>query len=111
MVELYIRNCAGFILVYDVTKQTSFDGLDAIREMVCRVKKSKPKKPPPMVVVGNKVDIPDREVLLGQGHAKAKEWGAVFLETSAKTRVRIHPPSAAIPTPVHCPFWSPLDRP
>lgn len=41
MVELYIRNCAGFILVYDVTKTLSFDGLDAIKEMVFRVKKAK----------------------------------------------------------------------
>lgn len=88
MVELYIKNCAGFILVYDVTKKSSFDGLDAIKEMVWRVKKTKPKKPPPMVVAGNKIDIGDREVLMGAGHAKAKGWGAVFVETSAKTRVR-----------------------
>lgn len=45
-------------------------------------------------MVGNKVDMPDREVLYAKGHAKAKEWGASFLETSAKTRVsvpRVHP--------------------
>eukprot|EP00038_Savillea_parva_P009979 m.187084 g.187084 ORF g.187084 m.187084 type:complete len:181 (-) comp16973_c0_seq1:38-580(-) len=89
MVELYIRNCIGFILVYDVTKRTSFEGLDAIKEMVWRVKKAKPKQPPPMVIAGNKIDMPDREVLLGQGHTKAKEWGASFFETSAKTKEHV----------------------
>jgi GTPase SAR1 family protein len=26
MVEMYIKNCQGFLLVYDVTKKTSLEG-------------------------------------------------------------------------------------
>jgi len=89
MVELYIKNSSGFLLVYDVTKQTSFEGLDSIKEMVWRVKGVKGKKTPPMVVAGNKCDIKDREVLLGKGHTKAKEWGAAFFETSAKEKTNV----------------------
>lgn len=87
MVEMYIRNCQGFILVYDVTKKTSFEGLASIKKLVWDTKKVTKNKGPPMVLVGNKIDDPDREVLYAKGHATAKEWGAAFIETSAKTRV------------------------
>eukprot|EP00041_Stephanoeca_diplocostata_P009907 m.156643 g.156643 ORF g.156643 m.156643 type:complete len:182 (-) comp17944_c0_seq3:499-1044(-) len=91
MVEMYIRNCQGFVLVYDVTKKTSFDGLDAIKDMVWATKKVTNKKSaPPMIVVANKTDQKDnREVLVGQALQKTKGWGASFIETSAKDRVNI----------------------
>lgn len=90
MVELYIRNCQGFILVYDVTKKSSFQGLQAIKDLVWKTKKATSvKNAPPMMIVGNKIDDPAREVLLAQGMSQAKEWGALFLETSAKTSVGV----------------------
>lgn len=57
--------------------------------MVFKTTKTTAKKPPPMIVVGNKIDDPDREVLFAQGHGRAKEWGATFMESSAKTRVKV----------------------
>ena len=42
-----------------------------------------------MMVIGNKVDQADREVLQAAGHNYAKEWKATFLETSAKTKVNV----------------------
>jgi small GTP-binding protein len=89
MVEMYIRNCQGFILVYDVTKKTSFDGLTAIKDLVFKTTNSTPKTCPPMIIVGNKIDDPDRQVLFAAGYGIAKEWGAHFLESSAKTRVKV----------------------
>lgn len=88
MVELYIENCQGFVLVYDVTKKSSFEGLDAIKSMIWKVKAVK-KKPPPMLVVANKIDESDREVLYAQGFNCAKDWGAGFIETSAKTKENV----------------------
>jgi len=46
MVELYIQNCQGFVLVYDVTKKTSFEGLEAIKSMIWKVKVR--NEPPPI---------------------------------------------------------------
>lgn len=89
MVEMYIRNCQGFILVYDVTKKTSFEGMTGIKDLVFKTTKTTAKNPPPMIVVGNKTDDPDREVLFAQGHGRAKEWGATFIESSAKTRANV----------------------
>lgn len=88
MVELYIQNCQGFILVYDVTKKTSFEGLEAIKSMIWKVKAVK-KRSPPMVIAGNKVDETDREVLFAQGANLAKSWGAGFIETSAKAKIKV----------------------
>ncbi|EGD73487.1 hypothetical protein PTSG_05191 [Salpingoeca rosetta] len=89
MVEIYIKNCQGFILVYDVTKKSTFDDLEAIKDKVWQTKKATKKRPPPMLVVGNKVDVDGREVLFATGHGRAKEWKATFLETSAKTRTNV----------------------
>eukprot|EP00040_Diaphanoeca_grandis_P026030 m.145122 g.145122 ORF g.145122 m.145122 type:complete len:179 (-) comp30418_c0_seq1:50-586(-) len=91
MVELYVQSCEGFILVYDVTKKSSFEGLTQIKDMIWKVKNvSNKKKSPPIIVAGNKIDDPDREVLFAQGHGRAKEWGAGFMETSAKTKVQVN---------------------
>eukprot|EP01147_Barroeca_monosierra_P006450 gene6450-302_t len=89
MVELYIKNCQGFLLVYDVTKKSTFDDLEAIKNKVWQTKKATKKKPPPMAVIGNKCDMEGREVLFASGHALAKEWKASFLETSAKTKANV----------------------
>lgn len=43
-----------------------------------------------MIVAANKVDQKDnREVLMGEALQKTKDWGASFMETSAKDRVRL----------------------
>ena len=73
MVEMYIRNCQGFILVYDVTKKTSFEGMTGIKDLVFKTTKTTAKNPPPMIVVGNKTDDPDREVLFAQGECNKIE--------------------------------------
>eukprot|EP00055_Hartaetosiga_balthica_P014669 m.81927 g.81927 ORF g.81927 m.81927 type:complete len:178 (+) comp8661_c0_seq1:38-571(+) len=89
MVELYIQNCQGFVLVYDVTKKQTFEDLTAIKDKVWNTKKCSKKNAPPMVVIGNKTDVEGREVLFATGHAQAKEWNAVFVETSAKDRTNV----------------------
>ena len=85
MVELYIQNCQGFILVYDVTRKTTFGDLDSLYEKVVSIKGRDAIIP--MAVVGNKADDDSqREVILPVGFQKAKSWNASFFETSAKTQ-------------------------
>ena len=45
----------------------------------------------PIVLVGNKCDLPDKDrlVTVSDGQKKAQEWEVPFLETSAKTKVNV----------------------
>lgn len=53
------------------------------REQINRVKDSDDV---PMVLVGNKCDLPSRTVDTKQAQELAKSYGIPFIETSAKTR-------------------------
>lgn len=53
------------------------------REQIKRVKDSEDV---PMVLVGNKCDLPSRTVDTKQAHDLARSYGIPFIETSAKTR-------------------------
>ena len=43
----------------------------------------------PMVLVGNKCDLPTRNVDMSQAKDVAKSYGIPFIETSAKTRMGV----------------------
>lgn len=57
--------------------------LSVIREQIKRVKDSEDV---PMVLVGNKCDLPSRTVDTKQAQDLARSYGIPFIETSAKTR-------------------------
>ena len=42
-----------------------------------------------MVLVGNKCDLPTRNVDMNQAKEQAKHYGIPFIETSAKTRMGV----------------------
>ena len=52
MRDLYIKNGQGFILVYSLVNQQSFQDIKPMREQICRLKGSDRV---PIVLVGNKV--------------------------------------------------------
>jgi len=83
---LYYRGALGGLLVFDVTNRESFEHLDKwLDEIVTHCRKI------PIIIVGNKIDLENREILPeeGKGYAKkkSKELGLriPYLETSAKT--------------------------
>ncbi len=83
---LYYRGALGGLVVYDVTIRESFENLENwIAEVVKNCENV------PIIIVGNKIDIEDREVTPEEGKAyarkKSKEIGrkVPYLETSAKT--------------------------
>ena len=91
MRDLYLKNGQGFILVYSVIHQSTFNALASVREQIFRVKD---RDDVPIVLVGNKCDLENwREVGRDQGENLAHQWGCPFFEVSAKTTVNI---SAAI---------------
>ena len=87
----HYRRAAGAIIVYDVTKRSTFEHatswLQNIKEMA--------EKNCITYLVGNKVDLVDmneknREVTIEEAQKYAKENGLKFYEASALTNVRIN---------------------
>lgn len=78
----HCSDAQGAILVYDVTKQGTFQKLDSwLNELEIYGTKPNLIK----MVVGNKIDRPNREIDRDEGIRFAKKHRTLFLETSAKT--------------------------
>jgi small GTP-binding protein len=80
----YYRNCSGIIIVYDVTKRDSFD---KVTDWIAEVRRFVPTVP--LIIVGNKCDLDNRQVPTAEGQELAQRQGLIFLETSAKTNTNI----------------------
>ncbi|CAH2315217.1 ras-related Rap-2c, partial [Pelobates cultripes] len=87
MRDLYIKNGQGFILVYSLVNQQSFQDIKPMRDQIVRVKRYEKV---PLILVGNKVDLEsEREVMATEGRSLAQEWGCPFMETSAKSKTMV----------------------
>jgi len=87
MRDLYMKNGQGFVLVYSIIAQSTFNDLPDLREQILRVKD---KDEVPLVLVGNKADLNDQRVITTeQGQELAKKFGCTFIEASAKTRTNV----------------------
>ncbi|GAM21906.1 hypothetical protein SAMD00019534_050810 [Acytostelium subglobosum LB1] len=88
MRDQYIRSGRGFLIVYSIGSRASFEAVTSFRDQILRVKDLSTY---PMVIVGNKVDLPDkdRKVSTLEGKELSKSFGAPFLESSAKSRVNV----------------------
>lgn len=113
MREQYMRTGEGFLLVYSITSDQSFEEIRTFQQQILRVKDKDPTDYFPMVVVGNKCDLEsEREVprqgisplfryslccrfvsclinVHSDGEALAKQFGCPFVETSAKSRTNV----------------------
>jgi len=85
----YYRSGEGFICVYSITDQESFDATAEFREQILRVKNSDPNIP--IMLVGNKSDLNAsvRQVSLAVAQQRAEHWGVSYVETSAKNRTNV----------------------
>jgi Ras-related protein Rab-18 len=81
------RGAHGVILVYDVTKRASFDALKEIWLKEVSMYSTRPAVI--KMVVGNKVDLSDRDVSREEGIAFARQHSTLFVESSAKTAVGV----------------------
>ena len=83
----YFRSGEGFLCVFSITQDESFQAAKEFREQIVRVKG---KETIPFILVGNKSDLTDqRAVTLANAQAQAKEWNVPYMETSAKTRENV----------------------
>jgi Ras family protein len=86
--DRYIRDSHGYILVYSIADQQSFDTIkDVYRTIISETNRTNV----PLVLVGNKFDLEqDRIISVLEGQELAKEWQASFLETSAKVGIKVN---------------------
>ena len=75
-----------FLLVFDVNNAKSFDEASNYIEQINRIKDSEDV---PIVLVGNKCDLPTRNVDMKQAKEMADNLESPFIETSAKTRMGV----------------------
>lgn len=88
MRDLYMKNGQGFLLVYSITAQSTFNDLQDLRDQILRVKDADDV---PMILVGNKCDLEDERVVgKDQGQGLARQWNSAFLETSAKSKINVN---------------------
>ena len=107
MRDLYMKNGQGFVLVYSITAQSTFNDLQDLREQILRVKDTEDV---PMVLVGNKCDLEDERVVgKDQGLNMARQFNnCAFMETSAKAKIGVndvrHPKTSFHNFSNICPF-------
>ncbi|CAK9296930.1 unnamed protein product [Gordionus sp. m RMFG-2023] len=86
MRDLYIKNGQGFVIVYSITSSQTFRDIKSMRDQIIRVKGGNDDTFVPILLVGNKSDIPHlREVPSSEGAYLAETWNCPFIEASAKT--------------------------
>lgn len=87
MRDLMFRRGEGFIILYDITSQSSFNNVEHWREQIIEIKENVKT---PIILVGNKSDLEDeRMVTEEEGRNKAKNYECPFFEISAKSRDNI----------------------
>lgn len=76
--DMFYRGAKSAALVYDVTRPESFDNLAVWHKDILKVSPGTP-----MILVANKIDLPDHKVSREDAEAWGKSLGMPFLETSA----------------------------
>lgn len=82
MQENWIAQGKGFILVYSIDNDGSFQEIKKIKKRIDRIRNFGQV---PAILIGNKCDLQNRAVSYESGKALANELNMLFLETSAKT--------------------------
>jgi len=88
LLEQYIKDADGFLLVYSVTAKNSFASLQKYWKKILMVRGGTQQ---PVAILGNKADLEDqREVTTGEGSKFAVDiCGKNFKETSALTKQNV----------------------
>ena len=84
----YYKGADGIILIYDITKQETFEN---VRNWINNIKDEAPDRVV-LILVGNKVDDErNRVVPKSEGEEIAKEFNLPFFECSAKSDINVTP--------------------
>lgn len=86
LTKQYFKDADGIILMFDVCNKRSFEDLD---EWLNEIKKNSVKKDASIILVGNKIDINNRNTSLEDGSKFAKNNNLIYDETSSKEGINI----------------------
>ena len=81
MVKHFLRDSECIVLVYDVTKSETFYNLDEWIKFIQETIEIRN-----LIVVGNKIDLPEREINRVTGNNWAMKHRGIYFETSALTK-------------------------
>ncbi|XP_018938103.1 ras-related protein Rab-37-like isoform X1 [Cyprinus carpio] len=82
----YYRDAQALLLLYDITRKSSFDNIRAWLTEIYEYA----QKDVVIMLLGNKSDMAaERVITHEEGEKLAKEYGVPFMETSAKTGVNV----------------------
>ena len=84
----FFRNAQGIVIVYDVTNQETFDNLIYWINSIKNHMESEIDKIP-VIVIGNKIDLEEREVKFEDAQLFCKDKNYPYFETSAKNGTNI----------------------
>ncbi|MFX1296006.1 MAG: GTP-binding protein [Promethearchaeota archaeon] len=77
---LYYKGASGGLIVFDLTNRKSFENLNRwfveVKDVCLSI---------PLILVGNKSDLPDRAISLAECETIAKERNITYFESSAKS--------------------------
>jgi len=87
MLDQYIQSAEGFVLVFSITDNESFEKVKELREKIIKVKD---RKNVPLLFLGNKADLTEqREVDKHDVQEYCNKIKCPYVETSAKTGTSI----------------------
>jgi len=85
---LYFKDGHGFLLVYSIISQATFNDLIELHDQILREKNNSNV---PMILVGNKCDLEDERLISkNQGQNLATQFNCPFIETSAKLKINVN---------------------
>lgn len=84
----YFKGAHGFIFIYDVTKEKTFEG---VKTWITQAKATTHLESFQMILVGNKCDCPEeeREIMIDDLKKEATKNNCEFIETSAKEDINV----------------------
>uniref|UniRef100_A0AC35TQ47 Small monomeric GTPase n=1 Tax=Rhabditophanes sp. KR3021 TaxID=114890 RepID=A0AC35TQ47_9BILA len=86
MRDQYMRGGDGFLLVFAVNDNSSFESIASFRAQIMRCKDSDDV---PMVMVCNKYDLPQRFVSVKDAQSASQAYGIPHIQTSAKAGLNV----------------------
>ena len=81
-----IKVADGYVLVFSVDQKSSLDKISTWLKYLAENVDLKEKG---LILIGNKIDLPEREVSTEEGKNFAKSFNIKYFETSAKERIGI----------------------